>query len=67
MKSHSGYRVAFLPLHIINLPLSVQRVINQEKWRFTWYGLDKEAINRPTENEAIANIFLDERGIRHRE
>ena len=67
MRSHSETRVAFLLLHLLNQPLEEQKRINSEKWRFTWCGLDKEAIHRPTETEAIANIFLDERGIRHRD
>lgn len=66
MKSHSN-RVASLRLHILNQPIEEQKRINREKWRFTWYGIDKEAKQRPTESEAFANIFLDERGIRHRE
>lgn len=39
--------------------------ISQERWRFTWdkQAGDKEAINRPTEAEAIAIIFLKERGV----
>ena len=62
MKSHSS-RVAFLRLHVLNTPLDVQRQINREDWRYTWYGESKEAIDRPTEAEAIARIFLTERGI----
>ena len=56
-------RVASLRLHLLNQPLRVQRAINREHWRYTWYGEGREAVNRPTEAEAIANIFLDERGI----
>lgn len=65
--SHSEKRVAFLRLHLINQPLDIQYEINKERWRFTWCGTDKEAINRPTENEAIANIFLEGRGLNHRD
>lgn len=66
MKSHS-IRVASLRLHLLNQPIEEQKRINREKWRFTWHGLDKEAHHRPTEDEAFANIFLDERRIRHRD
>lgn len=63
--SHSK-RVAFLSLALINQPIEVIEQVNKEKWRFTWHlqAQDKTATNRPTEDEAFANIFLDMRGIK---
>ena len=53
MKSHTKPSVAFCCYP------------EYENWRYTWHiqADDKNAIRRPTEDEAIANIFLKERGL----